>query len=427
MYNALTDTKINKAKLPKPPKKHVDLRDGQGLYLRILASGKKIWKLDYHLNGKRNLMTLGRYPDVTLKMAREVAEKARSLARQGINPYRAGKEQKENKQKTIDEDKRTFKDVANEWLEKVVDTADIAEDTKSLKRRMLELHIYPEIGNESYKNLSYAKVSDILFSIYKKRKSDYSRRLSGMINQIGKWAKRRGYSETNIAEGLNEECRTMKIERMPRPAILEEDEIRDYLNKIDAYEGKGIKAITDAIKLIAYIPVRNQELRCAKVNEFDFNENIWTIPVDRMKVKSSDFIVPLPKKIADRIKKIIDFNGGSEYLFPSRDKCISPMGLTTRLRNMGYKSTELSIHGFRSTFSTIMHNSGLCIHEVIEAQLAHTTGNSVARAYNRGDYLEQRRQCLEDYCYILDELKIGKKLSEIVKELKRKHYEQDMK
>ena len=295
---------------------------------------------------------------------------------------------------------------------------------------MLEIHIYPRIGNECYKNITYAKLADILDLIYmkkndeKKRKTDYIKRLGGMIKQIGRWAKKRGYSEINIAENLDEEYSNIKIERKPRSAILEGKEIREYLNKVEAYKGNGNKAITDAMELIVYLPVRNQELRCAKVNEFDFDKNIWTIPADRMKVKSSDFVVPLPKKIADKIKKIIAYNGGSEYLFPSKDKCISKVGLIKRLRNMGYKSTELTIHGFRSTFSTIMHNTGLYMHEVIEAQLAHKIGNAVSNQYFRDDYPEQRRQCLEDYCYILDELKKGKNLSDIVKELRRRHLEE---
>ena len=137
--------------------------------------------------------------------------------------------------------------------------------------------------------------------------------------------------------------------------------------------------------------------------------------------------IGLPKKVAERIKRQIEFNGDSDYVFPARTKYITKMGLKRRLERMGYEKDEVSIHGFRSTFSTLMRDTGLYNDEIIETQLAHAYGSVVSRAYDRGDYLEKRRQCLEDYCYILDELKKGKDFNDIVKDLKRQHYERDMK
>ncbi len=426
LYHDLTDTDIRRTKQPKPPKKYVDLRDGKGLYLRIQVNGKKIWKIDYYVNKKRNTMTLGYYPVMTLKQAREEAEKAKALAKQGTNPYKARISQKEEQEKKRNEENKTFKDVADEWLEKIVYTSDVIESTKTMKKSALELHVYPKIGKVLFKNVTYTQLSDLLIDIYKSRKSDLSRRISVILNQICKWANRRGYSERNIAEGLSEECRKMKIERTPRPAILDPSKIGEYLNKVDVYRSRGTRVMSEAMELFAYIPVRSQELRQAKIDEFDFEKNIWRIPAQRMKTRK-EHVVPLPKKIARKFQELIEASGTTNYVFPSRRNCLSKTGIIERLMLMGYKKGELCVHGFRATFSTLMRETGLYNDEIIETQLAHAYGNAVSRAYDRGDYLEKRRQCLEDYCYILDELKKGREFNDIVKELKRQHYDRDMK
>ncbi len=426
LFHDLTDTDIKRTKLPKLPKKYIDLRDGKGLYLRIQANGKKIWKIDYYVNKKRNTMTLGYYPIISLKQAREEAEKAKALAKQGTNPYTAKILQKEEQEKKKNEEKKTFKDVADEWLDKIVNTSNVIESTKTMKKTMLELYVYPKIGKVLFKNVTYTRISDLLFDIYKNRKSDLSQRIGAMLNQICKWANRRGYSDKNIAEGLNEEYRKMKVVRTPRPAILDPTKLGEYLNKVDACRTRGTRVMSEAMELFAYIPVRSQELRQAKIDEFDFEKNIWRIPAQRMKTRK-EHVVPLPKKIALKFKELIEATGTTDYVFSSRKNCLSKTGIIERLMLMGYKKGELCVHGFRATFSTLMRETGLYTDEIIERQLAHAYGNAVSRAYDRGDYLEKRRQCLEDYCYILDELKKGREFNDIVKELRQKHYEMDMK
>ncbi len=438
LYYDLTDTDIKKAKLPKPSLKYYDLRDGKGLYLRITSTGNKIWKIDYYVNKKRNTMTLGYYPQMSLKMAREEALKAKQIAKQGTNPSVDKQQKAVAEQKKKDEESRTFKDVAEKWLEDVVNSSSNIETTKKQKRAMLKEYIYPKIENKIFKDLSYFALSDLVAEIYKSKdnsetkkrkrqeKTDFSRRIASLLNQIWKWAKRKGYCEQNVAEGLKEDFKDRMIIKKQRPAMLDPKSIGKFLNNVDIHIPKSSKVVTEALILIVYLPLRSNELRGAKKDEFDFDSNIWRIPAERMK-KRQEHTVPLPKAIAEKIKNLIEFNDDSEYVFPSKTKYITNAGLIRRLEKMGYTKDEVSIHGFRSTFSTLMARTGLYGQEIIDASLAHSIGNATSRTYKRTDYPEKRRQCLEDYCYILDELKKGRDFDDIVKELERQHYEMYMK
>lgn len=249
------------------------------------------------------------------------------------------------------------------------------------------------------------------------------------LNRIGKWAFKNGYNEKNIAEDLAEECKEIKPETHHIAAIKDPKKLGEYLNRLDLFKNRGLEVVSDAMTVITYIPVRAQELYGAMVCEFDFENNLWIIPKERTKTRK-EFIVPLPNKIADMIKCRIEKNAGNKesgYVFQSHKEHIGESTLRNRLRTMGYSKSEASIHGFRSSFSTIMRMADIYSDEIIERNLSHSYGSPVSQAYNRGDYLELRRQCYEDYGYILDGLKEGKNFKDIVKELKRKHFEEDMK
>lgn len=241
--------------------------------------------------------------------------------------------------------------------------------------------------------------------------------------------KKRGYSDNNLAEELAEECSGMKPVRKHHKAIIDPKKLGEYLNKLENDNCGRNEALTEAMMVIAYIPVRSSELTEAKVKEINFEDNIWTIPKERMKARK-DFIVPLPNKIATIFKKRIEGNPSKEsddYVYQSLGIHIGVSSMRGRLRYMGYSKEEATIHGFRSTFSTLMRRADLYSDEIIERNLAHSYGSQVSQAYNRGGYIEKRRQCYEDYGYILDGLKAGKDFNELVKELKRKHFEEDMK
>ncbi len=432
LHRRLTVTAIERRKLPKT---YENLNDGDGLVLKITANGKKRWKLQYDVvRGKerqRTTTTLGEYPKMSLAMARREAENVKEMGKQGINVTERKKQVETGTENKKAEQQRTFKEIAEEWLEKEVDCSKDAQYTKAGKRRMLNLHVYPKIGDVKFDNLRYKELYELLNEIYDIKKSTYALRISFILGQIWKWAKRLGYSEINITEGLSEAMSKKEIIAKQRAAILEPAQVGEFLNKIEIYKSKGSKIYSEAVELIVYLAVRSSELRGAKIDEFDFDKKIWRVPAERMKTRK-EFIVPLPEKIVAKFKELISFNGDVEYVFPTKSLngevcCIYGVQMNKLLRKMGYKKDELQIHGFRSTFSTLMAQTDLYGQEIIDASLSHSIGNKVSRAYNRGDYLEKRRQCLEDYCYILDELKKGKDFNDIVKDLKRQHYERDMK
>ncbi len=441
VWRELTETKLKGMKQKKPPEKDEDTYDGDGLFIRRTTRGKLIWKLNYSVNRKyinenkngekvpkRSVVTLGRYPDMSLKEARIKANELKEIARKGKKPYI--QEEEENKEAKKD---LTFKEVAELWYEEKIKLSSIIEKSKHTIKARIERHLYPILGDKIYKNITFDMLYKVIKDKYKSQgdnPSDITKRLISDLSRIGIWAKKRGHNDKNIAEELYEECSEMKPKTRNYPAITDPKKLGEYLNKLETFDIKGLEVVKDAMIIIAYIPVRKTELCEAKVNEIDIENNIWTIPKERMKNRK-DFIVPLPNNIAKIFKKYINMNGDKTsdcYIFQTNKGHISENTMGYRLTLMGYSKEEVTIHGFRSTFSTLMRRADLSwnTEEIIEKNLAHTYGSNVSRHYNRGGYIERRRKCYEDYAYILDGLKAGKDFNELVKELKRKHFEEDM-
>ena len=178
-----------------------------------------------------------------------------------------------------------------------------------------------------------------------------------------------------------------------------------------------------AIKIMPYVAVRSIELRGALKTEIDFEKNIWTIPADRMKMKK-EHIVPLAPQVVRLFKEACKFSK-SRYIFPSRRTYISAEGLMKILRVLGYNGVdaqeedkEMSIHGFRAMFSTLMNETGLFDKNIIEKQLAHSSADKVLSAYDRSNNYKFRRILMEQYANLLDGLREGKSFEEIVETLK---------
>ncbi len=462
---ALTDTILQKIYNQAPPNKNKKYSDGDGLFIEHTTTGKMIWKVDYSVKGEksksgnyhRTKKTIGYYigrskskktsdnkdniPILSLSQARRKAEELKIMAHSGINPHKEEIKKIEEERKKQDEEakklekenkkRKTFKEITILWYEDKIQGSSITKTSKRTIKTRIENHLYPVIGDMMYKDISLEVLEETIKGIYEKQeqKTFLTKNLIYDLNRIGKWAKSRKYSDNNPAEELAEECSGMKPKINHHKAITNTKKLSEYLNKLEYYTCGRNEALTEAMMVIVYIPVRSSELTEAKVKEIDFEDNIWTIPKERMKARE-DFVVPLSSKIATIFKNRIESNpskDGDDYVYQSLGKHIGVSSMRGRLRSMGYSKDEVTIHGFRSTFSTLMRKADLYSEEIIERNLSHLYGDPVSRAYNRGGYIEKRRQCYEDYGYILDGLKEGKDFNELVKELKRKHFEEDMK
>ena len=394
---ALNDTFVRSLKTPIKAEKYTD---GEGMYLYLSPSGGKLWRLDYRFEGKRKTLSFGAYPAISLKDARKRREEAKELLAQGIDPN----EQKKSEKIAIIEQQKelsaTFEAIGREWFEKR--TAHLTDEYRKQILSRVENQIFPYIGT---KLMSTLEPADILFAASHAEKRgtiETAHRLIQISGQICRYARLAGYCKYDITSGLTEAL--PKVQTKHLAAITDPKEVGLLLQAIDQYQGDH--SVKYALKMLPYVFVRSNELRGARWAEIDFNTAEWTIPAGRMKMKTSH-VVPMAKQVLQLVEELQPHSGHSEFLFPSpqsNSKPISDMGLLNALRRMGFQRGEMTIHGFRSTASTLLNEQGFRS-DIIEHQLAHTERNSVRKAYNRAEYLSERKDMMQKWADYLDGLK----------------------
>ncbi len=395
----LTDKKIRAAKAGDKP---LMLFDGGGLYLEITPAGSKLWRLKYRHAGKDNRMSLGRYPDMSLKDARESRGALRKLIDAGLDPLAERKRVIAEATATEAELRNTFEYVAREWHEKVKSQWSEGHQKRILSR--LEKQLFPYIGNM---HISQLETTDYLAAIQKAEARgviETAHRLAQLCGQVVRYAINAGiikYDAASTLKGALSHAQTKHYAAITEPA-----EFGRLLGDIDAYQGEP--AICHALRILPYVFVRSRELRGAAWNEIDFDAGQWVIPAARMKMRRPH-IVPLAPQVVRLFQSMRDYSSNSALVFPSvqsANRCISDMGLLNALRRMGYGKDKMTIHGFRSSASTMLNGQGYN-RDWIEAQLAHAEKNAIRDAYNRADYLPERCRMMIEWANYIDGLRQG--------------------
>ena len=393
----LTDTAIRTA---KPTDKAVKLFDGGGLSLEIAPSGGKWWRLKYRFQGKEKRISLGTYPTVSLKDARERREQAKRLIEQGIDPSNQRKEAKAAAAAIEQEQNTTFEAVARDWFSKKRNAWTPGHQKKILSR--LENQLFPFLGAKLFSSL---EPGDFLAAIQKAESRgaiETAHRLAQLCGQVSRYARIVGLTRYDVAAGLTEALTPVQTNHYA--TITDPTEVGHLLRAIDEYAGEP--SICFALKVLPFVFVRSVELRGAEWREFDFESATWIIPAERMKMKRPH-TVPLARQVITLLNDLHSLTGTGRYLFPSlfsASRPISDMGLLNALRRMGYAKGVMTIHGFRSMASTLLNEQGYRA-DVIEAQLAHGEKNAIRAAYNHAEYLPERRQMMQEWADYLDELK----------------------
>lgn len=393
----LTDTTIRTA---KPTGKAVKLFDGGGLYLEVAPSGGKWWRLKYRFQGKEKRISLGTYPTVSLKDARERREQAKRLIEQGVDPSNQRKEAKAAAAAIEQEQNTTFEAVARDWFSKKRNAWTPGHQKKILSR--LENQLFPILGDKLFPALEPA---DFLTAIQKAESRgaiETAHRLAQLCGQVSRYARIVGLTRYDVAAGLTEALTPVQTNHYA--TITDPAEVGHLLRAIDEYAGEP--SICFALKVLPFVFVRSVELRGAEWREFDFESATWIIPAERMKMKRPH-TVPLARQVISLLNDLRNTTESGRYLFPSlfsASRPISDMGLLNALRRMGYAKGVMTIHGFRSMASTLLNEQGYRA-DVIEAQLAHGEKNAIRAAYNHAEYLPERRQMMQEWADYLDELK----------------------
>lgn len=392
----LTDTAIKNA---KPAQKPIKLFDSNGLYLEVSPSGGKWWRLKYRIDGKEKRLSLGTYPDTSLKAARERREAARALIAEGHDPSTERKAQKAKQAAAAND---LFETIAREWWKSWATTRTAKHAEQVLRR--LESDVFPTIGALPVSKIKAPMLLALAKKVEARGANDLARRAYQVAGQVLRYAVGHGFIDHNPATSVRpSDVLKPKVER--NLARLDPREVPELLRKIESYEGHIRTRL--AIKLMALTFVRTSELIGARWEEFDFDAKHWRIPAERMKMKAPH-IVPLSRQSLELLNSLKDAGTGESLLFPGerdRNKPMSNNTILYALYRMGYHS-RMTGHGFRGVASTILHELGER-HDLIELQLAHQERNKVSAAYNHATYLPQRALMMQVWADHLEGLHRG--------------------
>lgn len=388
----LSDISIRKAKAASKPQK---LTDGRGLYLLLTPAGQRWWRFKYRFTGKEKLLSLGVYPDVSLKQARERCEEVRRLVAAGQDPSVARQAEKRAVREAAAND---FETVAREWLENIKGDWSAQHHSDSLKR--FEMFIFPKVGNRPIRDITAPELLAALRGIEARGTIESAHKVARACGQVFRFAIAAGRCDRNPAADLRG---ALKAKPKAKPmAALGADDLPGLLVGIDSYDGDLQTRL--ALKLLALTFVRTNELRSATWAEIDLDKAEWTIPAERMKTKAPHH-VPLARQTVDAFRQLQALNGSRDLIFPGRrpTQPISKNTILFALYRMGYHS-RMTAHGFRAIASTTLNELGYRP-DVIERQLAHTEKNAVRAAYHRSQYLDDRRAMMQQWADHIDALR----------------------
>ncbi|MCB1976386.1 MAG: tyrosine-type recombinase/integrase [Nitrosomonas sp.] len=391
----LTDPIIKAA---KPKEKPYKLSDGQGLTLLIQPNGSKWWRYRYRINGKEKMLSIGTYPDVTLKKAREMRVTADDLLKQGIDPSQHRQEQKQIAAIAAE---NSFESVARQWWNHWKHAR--TERHADYVIRRLEADIFPVIGNKPIHSITAPTLLMAIKKIESRGALDIAKRALSTCGQVFRYAVGHGLAERNPAADIKPSD-VLKPTRKANYARLDQKDLPELLQKIEEYDGQPLTRI--ALQLMALTFVRTGELIGARWEEIDITAKQWRIPAERMKMRTPH-IVPLSNQSLTLINELRTLALDDILLFPSerRDgKTMSNNTILYALYRLGYHS-RMTGHGFRGIASTILHEHGYN-HEYIELQLAHSPRDAVSAAYNHALYLDQRARMMQEWADYLDEISL---------------------
>lgn len=394
----------------KPADRPYKKADGQGLTLLVQPDGGRFWRFRYRHAGKEQMLSFGQWPDVSLAEARQLREEARAKLRAGINP---GAFRKQARAQAMVSAGNTFRAVAEEWLE--MHRADWRVSHMTRVESQLKNDILPAIGERPIADISPAEVLAIAKKIEKRDALDQARRALQRMTAIFGLAVRTLRCDGNPARELTGVIKNRKVQHH---AALTLDQLPDFLQRLDALTaGDETKA---AMEMLILTAGRSGEVRGMCWSEIELEAKLWRVPAVRMKM-DTDHLVPLSSQALAVLERMRPLTGTGTLVFPSPSRPRTPLtanALLMALRRMGYQTGEITMHGFRATFSTTMNELGYNP-DWIERALAHVPGDKIRAAYHRAQYLEERHQLLKAWADLIDSKRSGATVTPIRRKARR--------
>ena len=391
----LIDTTIRNA---KPGAKPAKIFDERGLFLLVAPAGGKWWRLKYRFEGSEKLLSLGVYPDVSLKVARERRDEARKLVADGIDPSANRKALKAARINLAD---NSFEVVAREWYAKYSPSWVEHHGNRIIRR--FERDIFPLIGERPISEVSAQELLATVRKIEHRGSLETAHRALGNCGQVFRYAVATGRAERDPSGDLRGALPPAKGEHFA--AVTEPGEVAKLLRSIDGYHGTF--PVVCALRLAPLIFVRPGELRCAEWSDIDIDAAEWRYVVTKT---NTQHIVPLATQAVCILRELHCSTGQGQYVFPGARTNSRPMSdnaILAAMRRMGIGKDEMSGHGFRAMARTILDEVLGVRPDLIEHQLAHAVRDANGRAYNRTAHLPERRKMMQQWADYLDALKAG--------------------
>jgi len=406
---ALSDMAVRQAKATG---KAYTLPDLDGLSLAVTAGGGRTWHFRYYWANKQKRMSLGTYPEVSLREARALRDEARKLLAQGINP-RVHRKQKRATVRLADEN--TFEAVYKKWLaHRELGLKKGRQTTLSILPRVFAKDVLPLLGKRSIYDIKRPDLLEVIARIERRKALSVAEKVRTWFNQMFRYG-------LVIVPGLEQNpASDLDVVALPLPPVnhnpfLRMADLPKLLQRLRKYRGRLQTQL--GLRLLLLTGVRTGELRLATPDQFDLDRGLWIIPPEVVKQLQVDmrkkrqlpkdippYIVPLSVQAMEIARHLLaEFKPAQHYLFRhdiEMNKRMSENTLNSALKRMGYRDL-LTGHGIRATMSTALNEIGYP-KVWVDAQLSHVDPNKVSATYNHAEYVEQRRRMMQDWADRLD-------------------------
>lgn len=390
-----------------PPGNHFD---GEGMYLMVKPDGKKYWRMQCRVNGKRKMLAFGTYPKVSLAQAREERRKVQALVRDGIDPVEHGRQQKADRaaaerQQAKDEG-NTFEQIARRLY--ASKEGKVTEESRNKMLRQFEIHVFPEIGHKNLAEIEGKELLGLFRSVAEK--TNHGRKMTYMARRLCQWAAE-VYDLAHV-EDVNftlNPCRAI-VKHLPahdtqHMARVGFNEVGSFIHALEQYGGHPLTKA--AIWMMLYTGMRQASIRRAVWRDFDLDNAVWHRRPEKADKNAHD--LPLPKQAIALLEEIkpLTGQGDDDLVFPSVRATYHPMSeaaVGQAIERMGFPMVG---HGLRGVVSTALNELGFNP-RLVEVQLGHKKGDAIEAAYNDAKHYKERQQMMQSWANWLDELKKGK-------------------
>ena len=375
--------------------------DEKGLYLEVFPNGSKLWRFKYRIAGKEKRLALGAYPETTLIEARSKRDTYRKQVREDIDPAREKRLERLERKVNVG---HTFGEVATDYIRVKYENEGKAKATID-KQYFFLSHLTPTLGNTPLGDIKPIELMAALRKLEAKGHRQTAKCTRALASRVFRYGVGVGKCNDDPARLLSGNLSAPKVKHMA--AILDPKRVGEFLRAADTYHGQAIVQI--AVQLHPHLMLRQGELRLGQWQEIDFEKSVWLIPAERTKMRRESHAVPLSDQAIALLRELERHSGGLEYMFRGQGKKgpISENTLNQAYKRMGFGSDEVTPHGFRTTASTFLNETGKWNKDAIEKALSHKDTDAIRAIYNRGTYWQERVQMMQWWSDYLDTLKSG--------------------